>query len=261
MNATSSDRLILFGRHCYGAGIAALGVQHFVIAGLVPVILPPNPAWMPLAAVWPYVVGLALIAAGGAILLGQSVRLVSVILGLALLASLILRHVPAQLASGVIWPLAVWNNPLKLLTLAGGSFAAAASIPTAGPENANRKFTAFGSFALAVTCGLFGFEHFQYVEFVASLVPSWVPGHVFWTYFCGSALMAAGLGMLLRVQARLAALLLGSMIFVWFLVLHIPRAVADPYSGHGNEWSSVCEALAFSGIGFILSQTLPREAR
>jgi hypothetical protein len=44
-------------------------------------------------------------------------------------------------------------------------------------------------------------------------------------------------------------------------VLHIPRAIADPHSGHGDEWSGVFEALAFSGIAFILSQTLPRKAR
>ena len=96
------------------------------------------------------------------------------------------------------------------------------------------------------------------VQFVAGLVPAWIPGRVFWTYWCGAALVAAGVGLLLRIKARLAAGLLGSMIFIWFLVLHIPRALADPHSGHGNEWSSVFEALAFSGIAFILSVTLPK---
>jgi uncharacterized membrane protein len=261
MNANPSDRLILFGRICYGAGIAALGLQHFVIAGLVPVILPSLPAWIPIQAAWPYLFGAALFAMGGAILLGQRARATSLLLGYALLAALVLRHIPAQVASGVVSPLAVWNNPLKLLTLAGGAFAVAASIPPGGAGATNRMFTALGCFALAVTCALFGFEHFQYVQFVADLVPSWVPGHVFWTYFCGAALMAAGAGMLLRIVPRLASLLLGWMIFAWFLVLHIPRAIADPHSGHGNEWSSVFEALAFSGISFILSQTLPRKAR
>jgi uncharacterized membrane protein len=213
VNTNPSDKMILFGRICYGAGIAALGLQHFAIAGLVPVILPSLPAWVPLQATWPYVVGIALFAMGGAILLGQRVRATAVLLGFMLLASLLLRHIPAQIASGVIWHMPAWNNTLKILTLAGGALAVAASVPSGGAESTNRVFTAFGCFALAVTCAIFGFEHFRYVQFVANLVPSWVPGHVFWTYFCGGALMAAGVGMLLRVVPHLASLLLGWMLF------------------------------------------------
>jgi hypothetical protein len=53
--------------------------------------------------------------------------------------------------------------------------------------------------------------------------------------------------------ARLASLLVGVMIFLWVLMLHIPRAIADPYTNVGNEWASVFEALAFSGIAFMLA--------
>jgi hypothetical protein len=62
--------------------------------------------------------------------------------------------------------------------------------------------------------------------------------------------------MIFRVQARLAATLLGAMILTWVIVLHIPRAIADPYSGVGGEWSSVFVALAESGVAFILGETL-----
>ena len=62
--------------------------------------------------------------------------------------------------------------------------------------------------------------------------------------------------MIVRVRARLAATLLGTMVFIWVLILHIPRAIADPYSGVGGEWTSVFEALAESGIAFILGETL-----
>jgi hypothetical protein len=43
------------------------------------------------------------------------------------------------------------------------------------------------------------------------------------------------------------------MIFLWVLMLHIPRAIADPYTNVRNEWASVFEALAFSGIAFMLA--------
>jgi hypothetical protein len=41
--------------------------------------------------------------------------------------------------------------------------------------------------------------------------------------------------------------------FLWFLCLHIPRAIAGPHTLNGNEWTSVCESLAFSGIAFIFA--------
>jgi len=65
---------------------------------------------------------------------------------------------------------------------------------------------------------------------------------------------ASVLGVLLDLRvARLASLLTGVMIFLWVLRLHIPRAIADPYTYVGNEWASVFEALAFSGMAFMLT--------
>jgi uncharacterized membrane protein len=254
-----SDEIVPWGRVFYGLGIAGIGIQHFVIATYVPVILSSIPAWMPAPGIWPYGVGLALIASGAAITFGQGDRTAAVALGSALLAALVLRDIPVQFASAR-WPIADWNNEFKLLTLSGGAFVVAASLPGGGSGQRDGFFRSFGCFGLGLTVAVFGGEHFQYVQFVADLVPAWIPGHVFWTYLSGTALIAAGTGMLLRIQARLASGLLGSIIFIWFLVLHIPRAIADPHTGNGNEWSSVFEALAFSGIAFILSLTLPRTA-
>jgi len=115
-----------------------------------------------------------------------------------------------------------------------------------------------GMYPFAIGVIVFGVDHFLYTPYVATLVPAWIPEHIFWTYFAGTALIASGVGMIVRVKARLTATLLGTMIFIWILVLHIPL-VADPYSGIGNEWTSAFEALAKSGVAFILGQTLGRE--
>lgn len=40
------------------------------------------------------------------------------------------------------------------------------------------------------------------------------------------------------------------MLLLWFVILHIPRAIADPAIEKGNEITSVFQALAFSGIAF-----------
>ncbi|MHA4812649.1 hypothetical protein ACX0G9_31435, partial [Flavitalea flava] len=57
--------------------------------------------------------------------------------------------------------------------------------------------------------------------------------------------------LIFRIKESLVAFLSGLMIFLWVFMLHIPRAVGMP-KDHG-ELTAVFEALAFSGILFILA--------
>ena len=60
-----------------------------------------------------------------------------------------------------------------------------------------KKLIPAGKCFFAITMIVFGYSHFVYPEFVATLVPNWIPGHLFWTYFAGVALMLSGLAILL----------------------------------------------------------------
>jgi uncharacterized membrane protein len=150
---------------------------------------------------------------------------------------------------------------LKELAFAGGSFVLAGSYVQEFPTNNIKsslysfleKFIPAGLILFSVMMICFGIDHFLYTDFVATLVPAWIPGHVFWTYFAGIALIGSGLGMILRIKSFLVAWLTGWMLFLWFIVLHIPRAIADPQMAKGNEVTSVFEALAFSGIAFVVA--------
>ncbi len=102
---------------------------------------------------------------------------------------------------------------------------------------------------------MFGIDHFLYAQGVATLVPAWIPGSLFWTYFAGVALVGAGIAIIIRFQLRMVAFLTGTMIFIWFLILHIPRAIAMPELLNGNEITSVMQSLAFSGVSFALAFT------
>src|SRR5262249_10936067 len=117
------------------------------------------------------------------------------------------------------------------------------------------KFIPLGRYFLSIFLILCGIQHFIYAEFVESLVPTWVPEALFWTYFSGVALIAGGLGISLGPTSRLAATLSGLMIFLWVVLLHIPRAAADLHNA--NETTALFEALAFSGTAF-LAAAVPR---
>lgn len=222
-------------------------------------IVPLWPGWIPGRPFWAYAVGAALVAAGVAILFNIKGRTVAAVLGAVILVLVVVDDIPGQLAH---YPahLGVWTNTFKALTMCGGAWIVAGTLVagslterTSGVTRYLEPLMPFGRFFLPITVIAFGIDHFLYPAFVATLVPAWIPGHVFWTYFAGVALIAAGVGMIVRVLPRLASLMLGIMIFLWFIFLHIPRAIADPHTALGNEWTRVFEALAFSGIAFMLA--------
>jgi uncharacterized membrane protein len=263
LNFVPWERVIGTGRIFFGLGLIGLGGQHFFFREFVPMVVPLWPAWIPGRLFWVFLVGAILIAGGGAIVAGVKARLAATLLGGLFLLSVVLLHIPGNLMAGVR-SLEGWADALTALTFAGGGFVVAGTLPQAqtgsGRGNPMRwleMLIPLGMYPLAIMVIVFGIDHFVDVALVSPLVPAWIPGHVFWTYFAGTALIAAGVGMMVRVKARLAATLLGAMIFTWVLVLNIPRAIADPYSGIGAEWTNVFEALATSGVAFILGETLP----
>jgi hypothetical protein len=162
----------------------------------------------------------------------------------------------------------VWSNAFKALALSGGAFVVAGSFPEEKTNTGDEpllmrllgRVVPLGRVFFSITMITFGIDHFLYVSNVATLVPAWIPGHVFWTYFAGVALIGSGTAIILRIRLKLIGILLGTMIFLWFVLLHIPRAIADPSGLKGNEVTSVFEALGFSGIAFVLAYGVrPRE--
>jgi uncharacterized membrane protein len=93
----------------------------------------------------------------------------------------------------------------------------------------------FGPVFLASPMAVFGADHFVFPTVVAPMVPSWIPGHLFWVYFVGTALIAAALSIVTGPLAVLAATLLSAMIFSFDLLIHIPNFVAN----HGDRFTSV----------------------
>jgi uncharacterized membrane protein len=110
---------------------------------------------------------------------------------------------------------------------------------------------AVGRLSLGAFLLVSGVQHYLFTPFVATLVPAWIPNPMFWTYFAGAALIAGGIGLTLAATSRLAATLVGLMVLTWFVVLHVPRALA---MHNQNEWTAVIEALAVSGIALALVQ-------
>ena len=153
-----------------------------------------------------------------------------------------------------------WTHALKELAFSGGAFVIAGSYSPAAtirPESRLikllEKLIPFGRVFFSITMIAFGIDHFLYSEFVAGLVPAWIPDHIFWTYFAGAALIGSGVAIIAKIKLKIVASLLGTMIFLWFIFLHIPRGIADPYGDRGNEMTSVIQSFGFSGVAFVIA--------
>src|SRR5215469_15098855 len=94
------------------------------------------------------------------------------------------------------------------------------------------KLAAFGPLLFGIAMAVFGADHFVGASFVARIVPSWIPWHLFWTYFVGTALFAGALSLATTIQWRLAAASFVLMLLIFELTIHLPNLVAVPNATH-----------------------------
>ncbi|HVT94287.1 MAG TPA: hypothetical protein VHD76_15685 [Bryobacteraceae bacterium] len=90
------------------------------------------------------------------------------------------------------------------------------------------SLASLGRVFVAAPLAVFGAEHIAGAQFVMQIVPPWMPGRLFWTYFVGCALFATSLSFISGRYLRESSALFGLMIFSFVLLLHLPKAVANP---------------------------------
>src|SRR5690242_5154341 len=258
---TSMKYIIKTSRVFYGIAILVYGIQQFIYGNFRPVQLPPWQFHLPALNFIAYVTGAGLIVAGASIIFHVRARNVSLVLAGIFLLLVCLVHIPYELISepNKSYHLGLWESTLKELALAGGAFVVAGSyteIPMTQKSvliKSLEKLIPFGSLFFSVTIVSFGIAHFMYEKFIEPMVPSWIPDHTFWTYFSGTALIGAGVCIILDISKQKIAALLGTMLFLWFWMVHIPGAMANPWVDRGNLVSSAFDALAFSGTAFLIA--------
>jgi uncharacterized membrane protein YphA (DoxX/SURF4 family) len=241
------------GRILFALAIAAFAAQYLLsVAAILPAPGPPWPSGAPAAITGAILLALALSMAFA----GWASRAAAV-LALGLFLTACIDTLP-KLAAAPLKP-GPWTSAFELLAMCGGALVLAGALAKQPPAAPGRRSTVdrmealrlAGRLLFAVSLAVFGVQHLLYGPFVATLVPSWVPGHLFWAYFVGAAFLASALSIATGVQARLAATLLGLMFLLWVVLLHLPRSFAAPHDG--NEWTSAFVALAMGGCAWILA--------
>jgi uncharacterized membrane protein len=250
------------GRIFYGIAIAAMGFLTILYHDFPYMLIPPKRSWMTNHLIVVYISGALLLVAGACIVLEKMTTRISLLLGSVLLLIYCLYFIPYEfLDSSNYMHFGKWENANKELALSGGAFVIAGSF---SKKNENslmkflRKLIPLGAILFSLTIISFGINHFLFAKEASDYIPSWIPNHLFWIYFAGAALLGSGIAILLKIKPRLAAALLGTMIFIWVIILHIPKAIAFPIDNQTGEVTSAFLALAYCGIAFVIAGAIKK---
>ena len=75
----------------------------------------------------------------------------------------------------------------------------------------------------AVALAIFAAEHFLAAHDLSVIVPRWLPGALFWTYFVGAALLAAAISFIAGRYVRWSASLLALLFLIIVATVDVPN--------------------------------------
>jgi uncharacterized membrane protein len=243
----------LLGRILLATGVAALGMQSLIHADFVS-SLQPVPAWLPGRRILACLIGTFLVISAVGHLSRRHVRSSAIGLGTMTLVWLLVFHGPRLVAHPT--SMGAWVVACETAALMGAAWVLVGALSVGGKVGRSGVATGAamaGRILFGLSLLLFGLSHFRYHDLVASLVPAWIPGRLFWAYFTGVAHFAAGLSLLTNAMAPLAATLYGIMLGMFALLVNGPRAVS---LNQPAEWDSLFVAVALSGAAWVIAGCL-----
>jgi uncharacterized membrane protein len=117
-------------------------------------------------------------------------------------------------------------------------------------SGANRALV-LGPVFEGVALAVFAAEHFLAARDLMSIVPPWLPGPLFWTYFVGVAWLAAAISFIAWRQVGWSAPLVALLFLIIVATIDVPILPA-----HLNErlfWTLTVRELAFGGGAMVLA--------
>jgi uncharacterized membrane protein len=215
-----------FGQWALAIGMIGLGILTIARGDFI-APWEAVPAWVPARTVLAYVCGAVMVGSGLGLLIERTAAIASrILLGYLMLWLLLLKTPPLFTApqDEVNW--LAWG---EIAIIVAGALAVYARL-NGGPGRRIARYL-FG-----IALPPIGLSHFVYHQATSGMVPGWLPFQPGWVYLTGSGHIAAGLGVLFGVYARLAAILEASMITIFTLLVWAP--------GLPLTWAAVLVSLA-----------------
>ena len=146
--------------------------------------------------------------------------------------------------SVLVWAM-VWAGVVALvagLVLVRGRFRAAAGAD---------KLIVLGPVFEAVSLAIFAAEHFLAAKGMSGIVPKWLPGPMFWTYFFGVALAAAAISLIVWRGVRWSAV--GLALFFLLIVFTVDLPNLQKGLHDRFFWILTVRETCFAGGAMVLA--------
>ena len=241
------------GRTFVAISLVVFGVQHFIYGGFVATLVP---AFMPRRLFWAYFVGVAFFAAAAGILYKLIARAAATMLGVMFFLFVVLLHIPRIV--GNYRNGNEWTSGFVALAMCGGAWVVANAAPLHERETPD-PFLRLGRYFFALAFVAFGIQHFVFGRYAAGLGPPWIPGRPLLAYLFGVIFVGAGAAIIIGKKTHLAATLLASIAFLYFLLLYARRIIGQLHNP--GPWTSGFEILAMCGAALVLASSLPSEEK
>lgn len=234
-------RNVTIGRALYAISLASVAILMLSYGDFVP-SGPPFPAWLHGRDTWIHASAILILVASVGLCLPRSARPSLLILG----------------AYQLVWTL-VCTPPIFSMPRSIGSWygvcEALTPLLSAWILYGRRVRVAQAIFGL--TCVFYGWSHFIYADYTASMVPAWLPAHLDLAYFTGLAHIAAGIGLVAGVLPRLAVTLEALMMSLFGLLVWVPSFFMHPRPAWAiptqNQWSELVVNLVLATCAWLLA--------
>jgi uncharacterized membrane protein len=243
------QELFKAGKYLFAFSIIAFGIIQFGVQDFLKGFLP-MPEGLPARSFFLNYISTVFIAGGIAMCVPKLMNRAALLISGLLFILLLYPHLTTLLAD--LHNPNPWTATAEDLAMASGALIISGVSRQKIVSPAGKPaLVRYGTLLFAISLVVFAVQHFMYADFIATLVPAWIPFKLFWAYFIGVTFSLAFISIVTNIKTRLACALLGFMFLFWVIFLHLPRVAAATHIE--PEKTSMFIALAMCGIFFTIA--------
>jgi len=118
-----------------------------------------------------------------------------------------------------------------------------------------KNLKTIGRYLFTVPFAMFGLMHLFMAKEMAGVVPSWLPGGVFWVYILGLALLAAATSFIIQKHTYLAGLLTAALLVIFILTVFLP----DLLGGNQMALGMIFKEIGLAGGALLLASNYQQD--